>query len=466
MKTNMSRRTFLKGAAAGAGTLGLAQVGGGLAGCDSVSPSVYYGQERVSGLAANKPMVSLVVGEGLPPDTKVRLLYDTEPKTDPADYAFQSSERSGFNPDDAVLFELDSLSQNTNCYYRVAYDAGAGWVYRDERSFRWGREPGESYRFCIATDAHVYPYEHPLSGRQRVYRNVLQDRPDFLVTLGDDFFVAYQTKSMYPWPDREDLWNTMRKTRGLLDEACHSSLHLPVNGNHEGLYGWSSQTRAWQDIQEGMSRYFPAPQGWALSEGGDPLGRYGAFRWGDALFVWLDVVGFCEQDPFLAKDNALYILGEEQLNFLEAVLAGHESVPWKFLLAHEVFGGFDGDCSGFYGRGNANAAFTYQQAEIQALMTQYGVQAYFYGHDHVFSVSRAGETSYICAGHAGSGCPWADTLSACYEPSLIYSRDEDGDVPGGHVRVDVSQDRVEVAYVRSGVGQANMTVMDSHVLER
>jgi len=409
-------------------------------------------------------MVSLVAGDALPPETKVQLLYDTQSRSDPADYAFRSTERSGLAPDDPVLLELDALSRGTNCYYRVGVDTGAGWAYRDERSFRWGREPGDRFRFCIATDAHVFPIEQALSARQRVFRNVIQDRPDFLLTLGDDTFLAYQSNEIYPWPDRQDLWNCMRKMRGLVDEACHSSIHLPVNGNHDGLFGWSSQTRTWQDVLEGRSRYFPAPAG-SPPLGGDPLGRYGAFVWGDALFVWLDVLGFCEQDPYLAKDSALYVLGEEQRNYLEAVLRDQARRPWKFLFAHEVFGGSDGDCGNHYGRGNANAAFRYQQAEIQALMTQYGVQAYFYGHDHVFSVSRAENTAYICAGNAGSGCPWADTLQGCYDPFIIYSLDKDGKVPGGHVRVDVSPDQVTVAYVRTGEGEENMTVMDSYAIE-
>jgi len=396
MKTTMSRRTFLKGAAAGASALGLSGLGSGLAGCGpEPDPSIYYGQERVSGVAADKPQVSLVAGEGIPSNTRIRLLYDTETRNDPAAYRFESPERTGFGPDDAVLFDLDALPANSRCYYRVAYDAGAGWMYRDERSFRWGRAPGEAFRFCIATDAHVYPYEHPLTARQRVYRNVALDRPDFLVTLGDDAFVGYQSHRIYPWPEREQIWNTMRKVRGLVDEACHAAPHLPVNGNHEGLYGWSAGSDAWELIREGRARYFPSPQGSALPQGGDPLGRYGAFRWGDALFVWLDAMGFCSQDPYLAKDNNLYVLGSEQQAFLEAVLAGNASAPWKFVLAHEVFGGIDGECNGYYGRGNANAAFRYQQAAIQELMTRYGAQAFFYGHDHVFSVSRAGDTSYI-----------------------------------------------------------------------
>jgi hypothetical protein len=249
-----------------------------------------------------------------------------------------------------------------------------------------------------------------------------------------------------------------------LDNACHSVFYLPINGNHEGLFGWTTQDPTHQDILEGKLRYFPVPDSSTFPEGGDEYGRYGAFTWGDALVIWLDVVGFCTVDPAKnGNDNSDYILGEEQRAFLETTLANHSSVPWKFIMAHHLFGGLD-ECAPRYGRGNANAALLHEQKDIQGLMVEYGAQAFFYGHDHAFSVSQAEGVSYICAGNAASGCPWTRTLEACYRPYDLYHTDEQGLVPGGHVRVDVTPSGATVSYIKASTGPDNGSVLASYVV--
>ncbi len=338
-------------------------------------------------------------------------------------------------------------------------------MYRPERSFQTRRNPGSGFRFCIATDTHAYPYDIPLNNRSRVFQNILEDNPDFLVTLGDDAFLGYQSRDIYPWPGQEQILHTVGKMRGLLDEACHSMFYLPVNGNHEGVYGWTTEREEYEMILDARFRYFPVPGDRTFPEGGDPLGRYGAFSWGDVLFVWLDPVGFCKDDPFIKKNASLYVLGDQQRGFLEQTLEDHKSVPWKFILSHEVFGGQTGECSDHYGRGNANSAHLHEQAVIQDLMVRYGVQAFFYGHDHVFSASQAQGVSYICSGHAASACPWPDVLEACYEPWIVFSRYENGKIPPGHVRVDVTPAQVTVSYViSSSLSKKNRTVADSYVM--
>ncbi len=485
----MSRRKFLRGVGAGAGAFGLSSMAMGLAGCgtDSSSPSpllggqemvpvepddntasrvdyLLNGQEMVGGVSARNAMIALVAGVECQPSTRFRVSYDTVSGLKASEHRHQTRELSGFELHDAVSFPLDSLAPDTRYFYRTAYNHGDGWYYRNERSFQTQRSPGQSFRFCIATDTHVYPDENRLEGRRKVFQNIAGDNPDFLVTLGDDAFVSYQSHKVYPWPQQEKILGTMGKMRGLLDEACHSMFYLPVNGNHEGLYGWCTDREEYHQILDARTRYFPVPDSRTFPEGGDPLGRYGAFTWGDVLFIWLDPVGFCDVDPYIEKDNNLYILGPQQRAFLEKTLADNASVPWKFILSHEVFGGLEGECSKHYSRGNANVANKYEQAVIQDLMVRYDVQAFFYGHDHVFSVSEAQGRSYICAGHAGSGCPWTDILQECYEPSVLFSRSPNGQVPAGHVRVDVTPSEVTVSYVIASGFSNNGSVIDSYTM--
>jgi len=251
------------------------------------------------------------------------------------------------------------------------------------------------------------------------------------------------------------------------DKACHSMSLLPVNGNHEGFFGWTEGEDPYEIIRQGKIRYLPFPDQNTFPEGGDADGRYGAFTWGDVLFVWLDVLGFCEADPLLEQNNAFYILGDTQQAFLEQTLA-NSTATWKFVFAHHLFGG-DDTCSPNhlgYGRGNASVAYQYQQATIQNLMVQHGVQAFFYGHDHVFSVSEAGGVAYICTGHAASNSPWADVLKSCYQPYVLFTEDAQGEVPPGHVRVDVDSvhSEVRVEYILSSKDSNNGTVLDTYII--
>jgi len=117
-----------------------------------------------------------------------------------------------------------------------------------------------------------------------------------------------------------------------------------------------------------------------------------------------------------------------------------------------------------YGRGNANGALLYDQGIIQNLMVQYDAQAFFYGHDHAFSVSQAGDVSYICAGQAGSGNPWTEGLQQCYDPYILYTTDAQGLVPDGHVRVDVTPSGTTVSYIKASTGPDNGSVLASHVV--
>lgn len=316
------------------------------------------------------------------------------------------------------------------------------------------------FRFCIATDAHIYPEPWAIGSlTTTVLQNCANDSPDIVFTLGDDYFVAAQEPTdamMYFWSNPEVLRDTWKRVHKVMGPALHSSFYVPVNGNHEGLYGWKTDHPLYQVILEAKKAYLPVPDENTFPEGGDPDGRYGAFTWGNALFVWLDVVGFCVEDPRTARDNSLYIMGDAQRGFLETTLQNSDK-PWKFIMSHHLFGGDDGWLPG-YGRGNANHALKYEQAEIQAMMEQYGVQAFFYGHDHAFCISECNGVKYICSGVAGNGCPWPEVV-AQYAPFPV-------DVNGGHVRVDVGESETTIEYIRASDDETNAEVVTSEILIR
>jgi hypothetical protein len=71
--------------------------------------------------------------------------------------------------------------------------------------------------------------------------------------------------------------------------------------------------------------------------------------------------------------------------------------------------------------------------------------------------------SYVCTGHPGSGCPWVEEAKQYFSPDDIFVTDEDGEVPAGHVRVDVDEGNREViaSYIKASEGSDNGAVLAS-----
>jgi len=99
-------------------------------------------------------------------------------------------------------------------------------------------------------------------------------------------------------------------------------------------------------------------------------------------------------------------------------------------------------------------------------METYGVQAFFYGHDHVYSISGANITAYVCAGNSSSGCAWVEKLVACCAPNLVFAVNSNRMAILGHVRVDVSPASVTISYEKRTWGTDNGTVYHAHVIHR
>ena len=102
-----------------------------------------------------------------------------------------------------------------------------------------------------------------------------------------------------------------------------------------------------------------------------------------------------------------------------------------------------------YGRGGGQAAHIGEQDTIHQMMMQYGVQVFFYAHDHVFTDMVVDGIHYTLPGSAGA--PWkfttAETGYTHYFPD------------SGHARVVVSPDSVAVDFVAQG-GR----ILDGYVL--
>jgi predicted phosphodiesterase len=133
-----------------------------------------------------------------------------------------------------------------------------------------------------------------------------------------------------------------------------------------------------------------------------------------------------------------WTLGDKQKAWLYKQLS-ESKAKWKFIFIHHTVGGKGGnDIETRYGRGGGQAAYIGEQRLIHKWMREFGVNALFYGHDHVFTDITVDGIHYICVGSAGA--PWKFTREETgYEKFLPDS---------GYTWVDVRADKLTVSFVR------------------
>lgn len=171
-----------------------------------------------------------------------------------------------------------------------------------------------------------------------------------------------------------------------------------VLGNHDGECGWNRTKEAGRKYRE---KYF-----WQPGEG-----NYFYLLFGNSektfipvnstdqkkpivLFIVLDVMSYNYHLPKKPED---WTLGKEQREWFEKVL--EIEADWKFVLAHHVLGGWprgstESELDYAYGRGPLFLEKDYQdfckdpskieQVQLTKLMLENGVDAFIYGHDHIF----------------------------------------------------------------------------------
>jgi len=197
-------------------------------------------------------------------------------------------------------FELERLQPDTRYFYRLCSRRPGedGFAVGDEYTFHTQRQPGSTFTFALQGDSHPERLGKMYSPKLYVQtmRNVEKDRPDFYLTMGDDFSLdrlvnreALQQSSV----DR--VYAHQRSFLGLVGRW--SPLFL-VNGNHEqaGL-NWLNGTPNNPAVMAGIARnrFFalPAPDDFYSGDEKELefvglLRDYYAWTWGDALFVVMD----------------------------------------------------------------------------------------------------------------------------------------------------------------------------------
>src|SRR4051812_21156127 len=298
---------------------------------------------------------------------------------------------------------------------------------------------GTPFTFALITDSHIEPRDPIPPGETviddfyglmeatllTVTAEVGAAKPDFVINLGD--MLDYHLFG-FNAPPPDAAWARLGylNYRRLLGDTVGHAAHFPVIGNWDGESGCNTA----DEIERSMSQrllYAPGPGPNTYPEGGSANGDYYAFTWGDALFIVLNVMTYTPTCHLLGSGPGVaddWTLGAAQLGWLEQTLA-HATSKWRFLFIHHTVGGAAGDPDDTaYGRGGGQAAYVGEQATIHAMMLQYGVQVFFYAHDHVFTDMVVDGIHYLLPGSAGA--PWkfdsSQTGYAHYWPDSGYAR--------------------------------------------
>jgi hypothetical protein len=410
---------------------------------------------------------------------------------EPGKYTGSTEPMTGQKARDPIELVIDDLEPGRAYHYRLMYrETGKGdYTPAFHGHFRTRRSKSEGFVFTIQADSHIMGAIKQNNVRKsRLYeltlQNVLNDRPDIHIDLGDFAHIEYyggRNALML-----EDAVERYLVQRHFLAGLSHSVPFYLVLGNHEGEQGWrvtrdSDSIEVWGTLARKKVIPNPFPDGF-YSGSEDYTAccglreNYYAWEWGDALFVVLDPFWYTATMPHLggryapSEDPWDWTLGKDQYDWLHDTLA-QSAAKWKFVFSHHVTGGalIGPEGRHAYGRGGIVAASyavarqaTYEwggedstgayvfdekrpgwdHGPVHRMMVDAGVDVFFHGHDHTFVYETLDGMVYQeCP--VPSGPNYHDGF---YSPEYYVGVKRSN---SGHLRVTVSPDSVHVDYVRS-----------------
>lgn len=348
---------------------------------------------------------------------------------------------------DFMTWKVDGLAAGGQYEYRLLLgEPGKDLAEAGTGRFTTQRVGEVGFTAALSTDAHTGTFREdtmPVAILDDVVRNVARERPDFMLALGDN--VAWHTSRELPQDEAHGAGFAYDMYRRHLAPLSHSCPHFGLIGNWEGESGKFPQASV-ERMASVRQRFTPNPNNRTYPQGGSPDEDYYAFAWGPALFVVLNVQTYSE--PSGELDSILddvtrvedWTLGGPQRSWLEGVLEGSDH-PFKFVCIHHAVGGNAGNpFDTLYGRGGPRAASVGEQAVVHEMMRDFGVQIFFFGHDHVFLDEVVDGIHYALPGSCGA--PWK------FESDVTGYKRYWSD--SGHARLTVRPDRATVEYVDRG----------------
>jgi len=353
---------------------------------------------------------------------------------------WQQTEQKSIDAFSPAEVTLAPLTAGTFYQYQLFARERTGGQFQmvKEKTFRTRRSGPCSFSFAVISDSHITPSNRERLGvLSQISGSVLSRKPDFTFMLGDNI----QTFASHGGPMKEEWDGPMLYSllRSGLAELPSSVPIFAVIGNWEGENGWHpARERGW--ARKARMAWIPNPGPHTYPEGGSEDEDFYGFTWGDVLCLALNVTGYTRSDHTILSAVGKaddWSLGERQSEWLYEQLS-RSRAKWKLLFIHHPVGGNAGDdVNSRYGRGGGRAAKTGEQALVHSWMKEFGVQALFYGHDHVFTDIPVDGAHYVCVGSAGAPWKFPESVTG-------YKRYW---TPSGYTWVDVSEKKLTISFI-------------------
>ena len=408
-----------------------------------------------------------------PTDTKisVHVLFDEPAEasvvygTTRGNYAKQTAWKKTTAGDESMEIVVDNLQPNTQYYYRLVHRAPgmSDSTVRPEYTFHTARPKGETFSFIVQADPHA-DENSDTTLYKRCLQNQLEDKPDFMVDLGD-IVMSDKLRNAAKQITHDTITKRFHLLRSFYEVSCHSVPLFISMGNHEGEAGWNLNNTAnnvavYTAVDRKKYMLNPAPNAFYTGDTSKPnfIGQrenYYAWTWGDALFIVLDPYWYTQRKPD-SLNGWRWTLGKAQYDWLTNTLRKSDS-KFKFVFAHQIIGG---DANG---RGGVEYADKYEwggknidgtdgwtanrpgwDKPIKDLFKENRVTIFFHGHDHFF-----GKQQKDCLIYQETPQPSLPNFTNA-NMAEEYGYFEGQILPNsGHLRVTVSPEGTRVDYVRA-----------------
>ena len=344
---------------------------------------------------------------------------------------------------------LNNLSSNTKYYYKINYKllGESNFKTEIEHSFVTQKPEGSTFTFDLQADPHMDGHSDT-----NVYKTTLQDetndKPDFLIDLGDDFMTEKFATTV------DEVNRRYIELRAFYDIPGTSVSLFLVNGNHEGEFGWLfNLDNKYNDAYWALNArklYYPNPIPDNFYTGSSNENYY-SWTWGDALFVVLDPYTYSTDFRKQTGDMWDSTIGDEQYQWFKKTLET-SNAKYKFVFIHHMLGEFRGMTNWAdkyeWGGNNNNGVYEFSskrpnwEMPIHQLMVKNNVSILFQGHDHLFSKEEKDGIIY-------QEVPQPSTLHG--DPAPGTEGQYTGEVipSSGYLRIKVSPENVSVEYVRT-----------------
>ncbi len=379
-------------------------------------------------------------------------------------YTNQTGWKTG-KTSEAIEIVIDNLNSNTKYFYRVLFRAinSQAISIRPEFSFQTQRDPLTEFTFIVQSDPHLDEQSDSALFRLCL-KNQLEDRPDFMIDLGD-ILMTDKLKNNAGIIPRDTIIYRSKLFRDYYETISHSVPIFISMGNHEGEAGWNLNNTAnniavWGTLER--KKYFmnPSPNNFYS---GDQTNHsfvglrenYYEFTWGNAQFIILDPYWYTSTKPD-ANNGWRWTLGKEQYLWLKNILEKSKST-FKFVFAHQLIGGDPNGRGGIefadlyeWGGKNLNGTVGFSQNRpgwykpIKELFKENKVTIFFHGHDHFYA-----KQDKDCLVYQETPQP-SHPIFLTANQAKEYGYLAGNIIPNaGHLRVTVSSKGVKVDYVRA-----------------